>query len=226
MLKSIESLLVSGKKALSGIILAAALTFSGGVQQGCCNTEYHISRVARERAESSIKEGSNYLALFDGLVGCELKYESHNLEVEGYVSAINANNPKDHMELIRQAHAQGRKIDLVGFSMGGSHVFDIAKECEKEGIPIRSVHTIDYAEKKHVPRNIRYIFQYKGTVPYLARCLWVYSEKDLSNPNTKLSRTIILEGAGHMECPSQARDIITQALRDPESTYQNYKYRN
>lgn len=71
-----------------------------------------------------------------------------------------------HLPTIRSAHAAGRPIYIVGYSLGGIDATRLAQECRKENITVSILFLLDpgalcvFAEK--VPDNVRKVVFYQS----------------------------------------------------------------
>ncbi len=71
-----------------------------------------------------------------------------------------------HMQMIRAAHANGLRIYIVGYSLGGIEATRLAQACRKEEIPVDILFLLDpgalctYTEK--IPYNVRKVVFYQS----------------------------------------------------------------
>jgi pimeloyl-ACP methyl ester carboxylesterase len=109
-----------------------------------------------------------------------------------------------HLPLIRSAHANGRPIYIVGYSLGGVEATKLAQECRKESITVNILFLLDpgtlcaFTEK--IPRNVRkVVFYQSGSCDSLLdRPL----DRFLEDPSSTQIEFEDLSDLNHMSLPS------------------------
>jgi alpha/beta superfamily hydrolase len=109
-----------------------------------------------------------------------------------------------HLPLIRSAHANGRPIYIVGYSLGGVAATKLAQECRKESITVNILFLLDpgalcsFTEK--IPRNVRkVVFYQSGSCDSL---LNTPLERFLEDPGSTQIEFQDLSDLNHLSLPS------------------------
>lgn len=116
-----------------------------------------------------------------------------------------------HLPLIRSAHADGKPIYIVGYSLGGVEATRLAQECSKENITVNILFLMDpgalcaFAEK--IPRNVRkVVFYQSGSCNSL---LEGPLERFLEDPGSTQVEFEDLSYRNHMTLPSGLAERIS-----------------
>jgi hypothetical protein len=119
-----------------------------------------------------------------------------------------------HLPLIRSAHANGRPIYIVGYSLGGIDATNLAQECRKEGITVNILFLLDpgalcvFAEK--IPRNVRkVVFYQSGSCDSL---LNTPLERFLEDPGSTQIEFQDLSDLNHLSLPSRLVGTIEGSI--------------
>jgi hypothetical protein len=71
-----------------------------------------------------------------------------------------------HLPLLRSAHANGRPIYIVGYSLGGVEATNLAQACRRENITVNILFLLDpgalCAFNEKIPRNVRKVVFYQS----------------------------------------------------------------
>lgn len=202
------------KQTLAKIVTSTATVFSSFLAQGCVDCyipENHKQALIRQTQEK------DYIAVFEGMAGDELKKVSANFSNENFCSYTTyCLDPTSQLEIAKNAHQNGQDVSVIGFSSGGHTAVEFAKLCQKHQMPIKTLMTLDptYLARicnTKVPSNVEQWINYRSNAPDFVGGR-LPDRNCLQNPNQKTTIENYNFNVGHLALPKNAYKEIQKRL--------------
>jgi hypothetical protein len=197
------------ESVLAGIM---AITSMSGI---ACTPD-NVPKLTRDLVSRDVKEGKDFIGLIEGMwtiqTGEAMKGYADRFSNQLGLSAVAVSgNGRSLIPLAQEAHRNGRKVYLGGYSLGDDNAEDIARECNKLGIPIEILFLLDGTDAKQIPPNVERVVYFRGTADTYAFRGKTYKRENLENPETMLE--VIPLNTTHLGVPNAAYGTVRDILR-------------
>jgi hypothetical protein len=193
----------------------AAILFASSVSNISCVSAFIDNDVRIGMIKQIEKrETGGYVAGFEGLgAGGQAQGIINVISTENNIAGWStAGNPSAHMDIIRKAWGEKKKIFILGYSMGENEARNLANLCSREKIEIDGLFLIDGTGTGHISGRVKRAYDIKGTGDfYPFRRIDGYTLSHFEDKNVWIEPHY--ENVGHLDVPAASSGYISGEIR-------------